>query len=82
MHRTQNCLSWKSDVERMHAVLAKENVSNPIMEVFSPARVNGIASRLGIAPGLSLDLTTNDPDYGQPWDFNVKSKRAKAMDWF
>ena len=50
------------------------------MEVYSPVRVNGMASRLGMVPGLSLDLTTNDPDDGQPWDFSRKDKRDKVMD--
>ena len=39
-----------------------------------------MASRLGIMPGLSLDLSGNDPDDGRPWDFNDKRKRDKAMD--
>ena len=26
-----------------------------------------------------MDLTTNDPDDGQPWDFDVKDKREKAL---
>ena len=29
--------------------------------------------------GLALDLTTNDPDDGRPWDFTVRAKRDKAM---
>ena len=34
---------------------------------------------LGITAGLSLDLTTHDPDDGKPWDFTKSDKRAKAM---
>ena len=71
---------WKDGVRRMHEALEREGVSDPIIEVFSPTRVNGMAARLGIASGLSLDLTTNDPDDGMPWDFNSKSKREKAID--
>ena len=31
-----------------------------------------------LAPGSAMDLTVNDPDDGQPWDFNLRSKRDKA----
>ena len=64
----------------MHEALKKEGIHNAVMEVFSQPRVNGMAERLGIMPGLSLDLTGVDKDDGQPWDFNVKAKRDKAMD--
>ncbi len=33
----------------------------------------------GLTPGLAKDLTTNDPDDGKPWDFDVKDKREKAL---
>ena len=33
----------------------------------------------GLTPGLAMDLTTNDPDDGKPWDFDVKDKRDKAL---
>ena len=71
---------WKDDVESMHEVLRKEGIGNAVMEVFSQPRVNGMAERLGIMPGLSLDLTGIDKDDGQPWDVNVNAKRDKAMD--
>ena len=63
----------------MHEALKKKGIGNAVMEVFSQPRVNGMAERLGIMPGLSLDLTGVDKDDGQPWDFNVKAKRDKAM---
>ncbi|MCP2505128.1 MAG: hypothetical protein NLN65_07530, partial [Candidatus Poseidoniaceae archaeon] len=75
-----NKKTWKDDVEKMHKALTKEGIGSPVMEIYSPVRVNGIAAKLGILPGLSLDLTTNDPDDGKPWDFSVKAKRDKAMD--
>ena len=64
----------------MHEALKKEGIDNAVMEVFSQPRVIGMAERLGIMPGLSLDLTGLDKDDGQPSDFNVKAKRDKAMD--
>jgi len=67
------------DVRRMHNELQNAGFSSPVLEVFSPARVNGIAHRMGAMSGMSLDLTTNDPDDGMPWDFNVPSKRQKAL---
>ena len=75
--RNQN---WQDGVKEMHRALKAEGIGDPIMEVFSPPRVNGMAERLGVMPGLSLDLSGMDPDDGQPWDFNDNKKRAKAMD--
>ena len=34
--------------------------------------------RMGLIPGLSLDLTTNGPEDNMPWDFNKQDKRDKA----
>ena len=68
--------NWEDDVKRMNEILAQE-VKVMLHEVYSPPRVNQMAERLGLIPGLSLDLTVNDTD-GQPWDFNVKEKRDKA----
>ncbi len=36
-------------------------------------------SNHNLTPGLALDLTTFDPDAGQPWDFGVKAKREKVL---
>ncbi len=71
---------WNDDVENMKEALEREGVQSAIMEVFSPERVNGMAARLGVMPGLSLDMTSNDPTDGKPWDFNTKEKRDKALD--
>ena len=60
--------NWKDDVQSMHEALKKEGIDNAVMEVFSQPRVNGMAGRLGIMPGLLLDLTGVDKDDGQPWD--------------
>ena len=48
--------------------------------MFSEPRINGMADRMNILPGVSLDLTSVDPDGGKPWDFNDDHKRKKAMD--
>ena len=64
----------------MHEALEKEGIGNAVMEIFSPASVNSMAERIGIMPGMSLDLTGVDKDDGKPWDFNVKEKRDKALD--
>ena len=50
------------------------------MEVFSQSRVNGVAERMATMAGLSLDVIGIDKHEGQPWDFNGKAKRDKAMD--
>ena len=64
----------------MHEALKKEGIGNAVMEVFSQPGVKGMAERLGIMRGLSLDLTGIDKVDGQPWDFNMRAKRDKAMD--
>ena len=32
-----------------------------------------------LIPGFALDLTVNDPEDGQPWDFSKSGKRNKAL---
>ena len=49
-----------------------------VNELYSPPRVNSMVERMGLIPGMSLDLTTNDPEDNLPWDFNRKDKRDKA----
>ena len=48
-----------------------------ISEAYSPVRVTGMAEKMGLIPGLAMDLTTCD-QHGNPWDFNVPAMRAKA----
>ena len=54
------------------------DVREHVMEIYSPKRVNAMAEKMGMIPGLSLDLTTVDPDDGMPWDFNDINKHNKA----
>ena len=52
-----------------------------VSEVYSPPRVTKLMREMRTryaAPGFAFDLTTVDPDDGQPWDFNDPAKRAKA----
>ena len=44
-------------------------------------RVSKMASKMGLEPGWSLDLTTNEPDDDQPRDFSYMDKRNKAKTW-
>ena len=47
-----------------------------ISELYSPPRVTAEIRRSKsefLTPGLAFDITVNDPDDGQPWDFNVKA---------
>ena len=48
-------------------------------EVYSPPRVTKVAAQMGLKPAWALDLTTLDPEDGEPWDFDDKDKRSKAM---
>ena len=52
-----------------------------VSEIDSPPRVTAEIKRgrhPHLVPGFAFDLTVNDPDDGQPWDFSVKGKREKA----
>ena len=51
-------------------------------EIYSPPRVTDKLRHLSnhsLTPGLAPDLTTFDPEDGQPWDFSVKAKREKVL---
>ena len=73
---------WNDDMNRMREDMKQygSEVKFHITEVYSPPRVNTMAERLGLIPGMSLDLTTVDPDDGMPWDFNNEDKARKAED--
>ena len=69
-HRTQASLS---------VMRAASAMGNPhIAEIYSPPRVCSVANKYGMRPGFSLDLTVLDSD-GEPWDFNLESKRRRAL---
>ena len=55
----------------------QETLYSHINEAYSPVRVTGMAEKMGLKPGLALDLTTKD-EHGNPWDFNVEAMRIKA----
>ena len=62
----------------MNKALKREGCEGAVTEIYALVRVNGIAEKLGILPGMSLDLTTLDED-GKPWDFNLREKRERAI---
>ena len=68
---------WDDEVKKMNEALTEEGFEHSIIEMYSPKRVNGMAELMGIIPGMSLDLMTNDVD-GLPWDFNISEKRERA----
>ena len=52
-----------------------------VSELYSPPRVTRMASALPsfkVLPGYAFDITVNDPEDGEPWDFDVRAKRDKA----
>ena len=52
-----------------------------VSEIYSPPRVTAEIKRgrhPHLVPGFAFDLTVNDPDDCQPWDFSAKGKREKA----
>ncbi len=60
---------------------ARKGFKHLVHEIYSPPRVNAEIRRgryAYLAPGLSFDITVNDPDDGLPWDFTRREKRDKA----
>ena len=55
----------------------QQEVQAHVTEAYSPVRVTGMADKMGLIPGLAMDLTTRD-EHGNPWDFNCDAMRAKA----
>ena len=67
---------------KSHRREKKQAVRRLVSEIYSPPRVTAMLKRMtnhGLTPGLAMDLTTNDPDDGKPWDFDVEAKREKAL---
>ena len=62
-------MSSLSELDRK--ILASVILGVDITEVFSPARVNQLATKFGLVPGNSLDLTDG-------WDFEIPAHRQKA----
>ena len=57
-----------------------------VSEMYSPPRVTAELKRSKkqkqfrhLIPWFALDLTGNDPDDNQPWDFSKSGKREKAL---
>ena len=80
--RVKDNKNWQEDVKKMHEDLAEEGIQNPMMEIYSPTRVTGMADQLGLIKGMALDLTVVDEDDGKPWDFNKSEKKAKPGEWW
>ncbi len=60
----------------------RRGIKKLVSEIYSPPRVTKVLETMPrrlLAPGLALDITCIDPDDGQPWDFDLKSKRDKAL---
>ena len=59
MIRETRSKKWSEGIEQMNRALEREGIHNPVIEIFSPPRVNGLAYQLGMSPGLSLDNISN-----------------------
>jgi hypothetical protein len=70
---------WCDGVHDMCAAINEGDIHAHVSEIYSPPRVTGLASSLGLIPGMALDLSVVDPDDGKPWDFNDPQKRSKAL---
>ena len=60
----------------------RQAVRRLVSEIYTLPRVTDMLRHMSnhnLTPGLALDLTTFDPDDGEPWDFGVKAKREKVL---
>ena len=64
---------WRS---KLNSILKERDIGAAVKEIYTPIRANGVAEKLGLIQGMSLDLTTTDGN-GDPWDFNVKRVKDK-----
>ncbi len=75
--------SAKADFQEQHSILQKISMLSTkrsvVSELYSSMRVTAYAKQLGLSPGFAPDLTILDPDDNMPWDFDVPTKRAKAL---
>ena len=59
----------------------RQAVRRIVSEIYSLPRVTAeiVRSRnRHLLPGFAMDITTNDPEDGRPWDFSSKKTREKA----
>ena len=72
--RTSGTAARPAGRESDSCSLVQRLCSVDVCEVFSPPRVGKEATKFGMKPGDSMDLTTG-------WDFNLASHRAKAEEY-
>ena len=70
--------TWEDDLKKMNEILGEEENEGIVIDSYSAPRISAIAGMWKLLPGWSLDLTANDPDDGEPWNFNLQEKRDKA----
>ncbi len=73
-----NCLAMDDKSYRRERKRAYRRV---VSELYPPPRITRALSCLpnaSLVPGYALDLTVVDPHDGEPWDFSLASKRARA----
>ena len=73
-------VAWTGDELKAENMLKQHGtrVKFHVSEIHSPPRVSAMAEKMGLVPGVALDLTTVDPDDNVPCDFNNIQKRNKA----
>jgi hypothetical protein len=69
--------TWEDDVNKMNEILGEEENRGIIIDSHSAPRIGAIAGMWDLLPGWSLDLTVNDPDDGEPWDFNMQENETR-----
>ena len=74
----QNSGNWESGIKAMEEAIKQDGIDFHVSEIYSPPRITSMARKMGLIPGMALDLSTTDPDDDKPWDFNNPAKRRKA----
>ena len=69
----------KRVIELNEVVVSMGAIGVDVSEIYSPPRVVALATRYGLRPGFSLDLSVND-ECGKPWDFTDPAQRDKARE--
>ena len=71
---------WNTGVKWAYEKLKRygRDVQYHVHEMYSPPRNNDVVKAMQMIPGMSLDLTCNDPDDNQPWDFNNQDKAYES----
>ncbi len=74
-------LAQLGSIGRRYKREARKTAKVLVSEIYSPPRVTKLLRQVRsrhVLPGFAFDITVNDPQDGQPWDFSIPAKRERA----